>query len=123
MCTGLDMKIQDIYLSASEDRCISLARETEKDETLVTLKNAIIKGWPEKRDECPMNLRSLWNYRDELSILDGLVLKSTRIIIPKRCQEDVLEKLHDGHFGVDHTKLQARDSVYSLGINRHKNSH
>ena len=59
MCTGLDMKIQDIYLNASEDRCISLAKETDKDETLVTLKNAIIKGWPKKRDECPMNLRSL----------------------------------------------------------------
>ena len=32
MCTGLDMKIQDIYLNASEDRCISLAKETEKDD-------------------------------------------------------------------------------------------
>ena len=78
----------------------------------------IIKGWPEKRDECPMNLRSFWNYRDELSILDGLMLKGTRIIIPKQCQDDVLEKLHDGHFGVDHTKLHARDSVYWLHINR-----
>ena len=47
-CTGLDMKIQDMYLNASEDRCISLVKETEKDETLVTLKNVIIKGCPEK---------------------------------------------------------------------------
>ena len=43
------MKIQDIYLNASEDRCISLAKETEKDETLMTLKNTILKGWPEKK--------------------------------------------------------------------------
>ena len=61
----------------------------------------IIKGWPERRDECPPNLKSFWNYRDELSILDGLVLKGTRIIIPEQCQEEVLEKLHEGHFGVD----------------------
>ena len=39
-CTGLDLKIQDIYLNASEDRCISLAKETDKDETLVALKMA-----------------------------------------------------------------------------------
>ena len=65
----------------------------------------IIKGWPEKRDECPPNLKSFWNYRDELSILDGLVLKGTRIIIPEQCQDEVLEKLHEGHFGVDRTKL------------------
>ena len=51
-----------------------------------------------------LNMRSFWNYRDELSILDGLVLKGTRIIIPEQCQE-VLEKLHEGHFGVDSTKL------------------
>ena len=70
------------------------------------LKNATIKGWPEKRDECPLKLRSFWNYRDELSILDGLVLKGTRIIIPEQCQEEVLEKLHEGHFGVDHTNCE-----------------
>ena len=55
--TGLDLKVNDIFLCASEDRCISLANETGKDETLVALKNVIIKGWPEKRDECPINLR------------------------------------------------------------------
>ena len=51
------MKIQDIYLNASEDRCISLAKEREKDKTLIALKNTILKGWPEKRDECPQNLK------------------------------------------------------------------
>ena len=117
-CKGLDLKIEDVYLSASEDRCLSLAKETDKDETLVTLKNIVIKGWSDKRDECPTNLRDYWNYRDELSILDGLVLKGTRIIIPKQCQEDVLDKLHEGHFGVDHTKLQARDSIYWPHINK-----
>ena len=116
-CKHLDLKIEDVYLSAIEDRCLSLAKETDKDETLVTLKNIVIKGWPEKKDKCPTNLRDYWNYRDELSILDGLVLKGTRIIIPKQCQEDVLEKLHEGHFGVDSTKLQARDSVYWPHIN------
>ena len=54
-CTGLDMKTQDIDLNASEDRYISIAKETDKDENLVTLKNSIIQGWPEKRDECPIN--------------------------------------------------------------------
>ena len=52
-CTGLEMKIQDIYLNASEDRCISLAKETEKDETLIALKNMILKGWPEKGMNVP----------------------------------------------------------------------
>ena len=116
-CTGLDLKIQDIYLNASEDRCISLAKETDKDETSVTLKNMVLKGWPEKRDECPQNLKAYWTYRDELSVLDDLVLKGNRIIIPNDCRDDVLDKVHEGHFRIERTKLRARDTVYWLQIN------
>ena len=31
-CSGLDLKINDIYLNASDEKCISLAKETDKDE-------------------------------------------------------------------------------------------
>ena len=44
LAQALEMKIEDIYLNANEDRCISLARETDKDQTLITLKNTILKG-------------------------------------------------------------------------------
>ena len=56
-----------------------------------------MKGWLEMRDNCPQNLRKFWTYRDELSILDGLVLKGVRIVIPEQCRAKVLEKLHEGH--------------------------
>ena len=111
-CAGLDLNIQDIYLNASKDRCISLAKETENDETLIALKNMVLKGWPDKRDECPEILKPYWTYRDELSILDGLVLKGTMIIIPISCRDDVLDKVHEGHFGIERMKLRARDTVY-----------
>ena len=117
-CKGLDLKIEDVYLNASEDKCVSLAKETEKYEILVALKAQIIRGWPEHRDECQRNLLDYWSYRDELSILDSLVLKETRITVPKQCREELLGKLHEGHFGVDRTKLRARDSVYWPSINK-----
>ena len=117
-CTGLELKIQDGYLNASEDKCILLAKESKKDEILIALKNMIVKGWPDKRDKCPQNLRPYWNYRDEMSVLDGLILKCIRIIIPSDCRDDVLEKLHGGHFGIERTKLRARDSIYWPQINQ-----
>ena len=46
------------------------------------------------------------------------MLKGTRIVIPYQCEVKVLEKLHEGHFGVDHTKLRATDSVYWPHINK-----
>ena len=117
-CKGLDLKIQDIYLNTSDEKCVSLAGETEKDEILVTLKNMIIKGWPDMRDNCLQNLRKFWMYQDELSIFDGLVLKGVRILIPKQCKAEFLEKLHEGHFRIERTKLRARDTVYWPEINR-----
>ena len=117
-CSGLDLKINDIYLNASEERCISLVQETERDELLVALKSQINKGWPDNRCYCPVFLREFWSNRDELSILDGLVLKGTRIIVPKSCQDELLAKLHEGHFGVERTRLCTRDSVYWPHINR-----
>ena len=48
-CKGLDLKVEDIYLNASDEKCISLAKETDKDEMLVALKSQIIKGWSDKR--------------------------------------------------------------------------
>ena len=64
------------------------------------------------RNDCPHNLRKYWTFRDELSILDGLVLKGIRIVVPVQCQAEVLGKLHEGHFGIDRTKLRAKYSVY-----------
>ena len=108
-CEGLDLKIQDIYLNASEDKCKSLAIEMSKDKVMQALKHPIIKGWPSTRSECSGNLQDYWNYRDELSILDGLVLKGSCIVIPESCRDEILNQLHEGHFGINRTKLHARD--------------
>ena len=118
MCDGLDLKIQNVYLNASSDKCVLLAAEIGKDEVLCALKNQIMKGWMPMRTECPKTLQEYWNYRDELSILDGLILKGTRIIIPDQCREDLLKQLHEGQFDTDQTKLGARDSIYLPGINK-----
>ena len=89
-----------------------------KDPVLNALKHTIIEGWSKQRNECPVNLRGFWNYQDELSILDGLVLKGTHIFIPKQCRDDILDQLYEGHFGTDHTELHTRDFVYWPQINK-----
>ena len=53
-----------------------------------------------------------------MSILDGLVLRGTRIVIPTQCREELLNQLHEDHFGIDRTKPRARDSVFWPGISK-----
>ena len=93
----MDLKIHDFYLNASSEKCALLTAEMSKDETLVTLKIQIIKGWQPMRSECLKSLQDYWHYHGKLSILDSLILKGTRIIIPDQCREESLNQMHEGH--------------------------
>ena len=97
-CEGLDLKVPSVLLNASSENCVSLANENIQISSANSIKAHNHKGWPKQRNESPHNLKNSWNYPDELSILDGLVLKDTRIVIPSQCQGDILTQLHEGTF-------------------------
>ena len=88
---------------------MSLANETSKDPVMQALKHQIVKGI---RTKCSENLQEFWNYHDELSVLDGLILKGSCIIVPESCRDEILTQLYEGYFGIDRTMLCTRDSVY-----------
>ncbi|KAL9978440.1 hypothetical protein ACROYT_G015954 [Oculina patagonica] len=92
--------------------------ETANDATLSPLHEIILHGWPEKRSDCPAYLHAYWNYRDELTVANGLILKGTRIVIPKSLQPDVLQQTHYAHQGAEKCKLRAKGSVFWANINR-----
>ena len=54
-----------------------------KDTELNRLKDIIYKGWPQFRKQCPQELWEYWNFRCDLVIEDGLILKGDRIVIPE----------------------------------------
>ena len=78
------MSVHEIHqnLNASPTRVGQIQEETAKDTTMSALREVIIGGWPEKRSDCPAHLHAYWNYHDELTVADGLILKGTCIIIP-----------------------------------------
>lgn len=47
-----------------------------------------------------------------------LILKGSRIVIPKSLQPDVLHQLHYAHQGAEKCKLRAKGSVFWANINR-----
>ena len=75
-------------------------------------------GWPQKREECPRSLHDYWNFREELTIEDGLVLKGDRILIPPTLSPEVLNIIHQGHLGQEKCLLRARTSVFWPGITK-----
>ena len=77
---GLDINIAT--------RLESLQEETKADPTLASLTDLIITGWPDSMQDLPDNLHPYWCFRDELTILNGLVMKGSRVVIPARMRHE-----------------------------------
>jgi len=88
-----------------------LIEETNKDEELQKLRKKIEQGW-----QSP-DMRSYFHFRDELAILNGVILKGTRIVVPKSLRAEMLERIHEGHLGIEKCRRRARTAVYWPGIN------
>ena len=69
------------------------------------------------RSDCPAHLHTFWNYGDELTVANGVILKGMCILIPKSLQADVLQQLHYTHQGAEKCKLRAMGSVFWVNIN------
>lgn len=112
---GLDVCIAQV-LRISPNKLQTLQTETEKDEELNQLSDLILQGWPQSMQDIPPQLHPYWSIRDELGIVDGLVLKGQRVIIPVSMKKDTLHRLHDAHQGLASTLHRARQTVYWPGI-------
>jgi hypothetical protein len=101
------------------DRKKELLRvETKKDVVPQTLQETILNGWPDAKQDCPIALEPYWNFRDEMSCMDGLILKATRIVVPTVLRMEMLEKIHVGHLGREKCKRRARNAIFWPGLNK-----
>ena len=103
---------QVIPLSTTRSRW---AAATEADDTLKLIKAILVAGWPEKKNLCPVQAKPFWQVRDGLIEADGLILFGSRVVVPMAMRREVMEGVHDGHFGEVKSVLRARSAVYWPG--------
>ena len=104
-------------LSNPDDVIQDIRLETAKDDELSLLKHIVTTGWPEQIREVPKEIQPYWTFREELTVENGLLLKSTRIIIPKVMRDWFLNELHTGHLGITKCIELAKQTMYWPGIN------
>ena len=96
---------------------------TERDIVLSKVKKYVLQGWPENitsKEITPYKQR-----KDELSVEDGCLLWGTRVIIPYKLRQHVLQEIHEGHPGIVRMKCFARSYVWwpSLNVDLEKQAH
>jgi len=57
-----------------------------------------------------------WDCRHDIAIIDGIIVKSQRIVVPHKMRECLLQKLHRVHQGIDKSIQRARDKWFWPGM-------
>ena len=93
-----------------------LKEEVSSDATLKSLYETVLKGWPLDRALLPADLWPYWSFRDEISIDNGVLLKSHQVIIPPSMRQEMLNKIHKAHQGADSSIRRARETLFWPGM-------
>lgn len=83
---------------------IEISNKTEGDEELKMLKETIMAGWPEEISNVHTTIKKYWNFRDQLSVVRGLIFNGQKVIIPKILIPKMLKIIHEDHHGIEKSK-------------------
>ena len=106
------------YSSIKEKERDEVLQETSKCPEFQALKHAISTGWPAKRSQIPASLHPYWNFRDELTIESGILMKNSKVLIPETLKQKYLRQIHQGHQGIEACRSRAREFVFWVNINK-----
>ena len=122
---GLDVTVHDVQIF-TEISPLSLAKikhVTENDPDLKTLRQYIQDGFPANRSDCAELVQAYFGFREELAIVNGLIVKGHRVVIPSQLHNEALKLTHSPHLGIVKTKDRASTSFFWPSISQDIESH
>ena len=88
-CLGLDNISYAECTSVSRNSQAEIKVATENDPALQLFKATVMKGWPDSKEKTSAMIQEYWNFREEITIQDGILYKGLRMIIPVSLREDM----------------------------------
>ena len=112
---GMDM-VDGIQRSTNIPECMSITQiqqMTTQNEHLQWLRGYIITGWPEIKDQVQHDIWSYWSFRDDMAVIDGIIMKDSHAIIPEVLKAQAIDQFHIHHIGIEKQNLW--HVIYLLG--------
>ena len=63
-------------------------------------------------------IKPYWSDRGQLTIVQNVLLKSSRVVIPSSVHLEVLNKIHEGHQGITKCRERAKQAVWLPGLSK-----
>ena len=100
-----------LCLPASQDRLDVFCEVQSADSTCATLMNFCKQGWPNHK-EIKGDLLQYSTAKLHLSVVDNLLLYANHIVVPHSMRTEVLQKVHQGHRGIQRCHLRISSAVW-----------
>ena len=109
VCSFLDsLPVSDVKLQ-------QIIEAQDNDEVCKTIKQYCFQNWSE-RHLLPSAIRPYWTDRAHLTVVQNVLLKDTRIVIPSTMRLEVLDKIHAAHMGINKCRERAKQAVWWPGL-------
>ena len=104
------------FLPVSKENQLKIKNATKQDEEMQKLRDIVLKGWPQRKDQVPPIIRPYWNFCDEITFVEEMLFKGQKLIVPKSLRKEMLAIIHESHLGINKCKSRARDSLFWIGM-------
>lgn len=104
------------YLPVKKETLNKIQDFTQDDEQLKLLADLIRVGWPDCKEEVPIEVRDYFNFREELILQNGILFEGDRVVIPFGMRDELKKKLHASHFGVRVYLIRTHEASYWPGM-------
>lgn len=82
------------------------------------LKKTILTGWPKQKHHCPSLIQDFWGCRTELSVVNDIIFKGSKLVIQVSICKEMLQKVHEGYLGQEKCKQRACEVMYWPRLNQ-----
>ena len=65
--------------------------------------------WPDHKQEVSLEAAPYFHFRDEMTVVDGIILRGDYVVIPSELRRVMLSKIHSSHLGINGCLRHARE--------------
>nr|CAI5831429.1 unnamed protein product [Callosobruchus analis] len=95
----------------SEEKKDIFRKAIDSDPILSKVKEFCLTSWPKNKIFSP-DLKHFINIKERIYLSNGLLFLDFKVIVPKSLKLEMLNLIHESHFGIEKSKLRARQIFY-----------
>ena len=104
-------------LPVSRGRLEMYQKAQSSDSVCSRVREFCTAGWP-KKHLIGEELLPYWKVRNSLSLHNGLLLYNSRIVVPPSLREETMDRIHEGHQGIERCRARTNSSVWWPGVSQ-----